>query len=277
MRINTNIVSMKALQSLHQNERHMNTAMERLATGKRINSAADDAAGLAIVIRMHARERGMRVAIRNNEDTISMLQTAESSLHTITNILFRMRDLAVQAANGTNSSSDQNNLDKEFQQLVQQIGYIEDTTTFNTIPLFDNNRTHTIPMDDLGHNVEFPFSPVTDFQSNQQQNNSPSTNNIKISTTPDANAAIAKVDTIIDNVSLHRADLGAMINRLQFNIDNLNNQAINLAESASRIEDADIAQEMSEFVKYKLLTEVALSMVSQANQIPQMIAKLLQQ
>lgn len=275
MRINTNISSMKALQSLYKNEQHMNKAMERLSTGKRINSAADDAAGLAIVTRMRARESGMRVAVRNNEDTISMFRTAESSLQTMTNILIRMRDLSVQSANGTNSTENREMLDQEFQRLAEQIGYMQDTAEFNDNPLFAGNRRLIIPMDDLGHTIEFSFPSINEFQSNQNQNNPAPTNNMKISTTQGANQAIAKIDTIMQNVSLHRSDLGSMINRLQLNIENLNNQAINMADSASRIEDADMAKEMSEFVKYKLLTEVSLSMVSQTNQIPQMLVKLL--
>ncbi|PGK37965.1 flagellin [Bacillus anthracis] len=268
MRISTNILSMKALQSLHTNERQMNTAMEHLSTGKKLNNASDNPANIAIVTRMHARVSGMRVSIRNSEDAISMLQTAEAALQTVTNILIHMRNLAVQSANGTNSNENRNLLDKEFQQLVKQIGYIGETTTFNSLSVFDG-QSRNIPLNDLGHTIDISIKENNIFLP-------PKRNDIKISTKQEAETAIAKIEVALQNVSLHRADLGSMINRLQFNIENLNSQSISLTDAASRMEDADMAQEMSEFVKYKLLTEVALSMISQANQIPQMILKLLQ-
>ncbi|AIY73129.1 TPA: flagellin [Bacillus tropicus] len=265
MRIGTNVLSINARLALYENEKHMNVAMERLSTGKRLNHASDDPANIAIVTRMHASANGMRISIRNNEDTISMLRTAEAALQTVTNILQRMRDLAVQSATGTNSDENRNLLDKEFQALAEQSDYINKVTEFNDIPQFDeegrpiilNNTNHTI----RSTKQDPPLSKQKD---------------IKISTEQEAKAAINKIENALHNVLLHRADLGAMINRLHFNIENLNSQSIALTDAASQIEDADMAQEMSSFIKYKLLTEVALSMVSQANQIPQMVYKLLQ-
>ncbi|TPV46557.1 flagellin N-terminal helical domain-containing protein [Bacillus dicomae] len=266
MRIGTNVLSMNARQSLYENEKRMNVAMEHLATGKKLNNASDNPANIAIVTRMHARASGMRVAIRNNEDAISMLRTAEAALQTVMNILQRMRDLAVQSANGTNSNKNRDSLNKEFQSLTEQIGYIGETTEFNDLSVFDG-QNRPVTLDDIGHTVNvtkhIPPSPT-------QQHD------IKISTEQEARAAIRKIEEALQNVSLHRADLGSMMNRLQFNIENLNSQSMALTDAASRIEDADMAQEMSDFLKFKLLTEVALSMVSQANQIPQMVSKLLQ-
>ncbi|MEI5932851.1 flagellin [Bacillus albus] len=267
MRIGTNVLSMNARQSLYENEKRMNVAMEHLATGKKLNHASDNPANVAIVTRMHARASGMRVAIRNNEDALSMLRTAEAALQTVTNILQRMRDLAVQSANVTNSNKNRDSLNKEFQSLTEQIGYIGETTAFNDLSVFDG-QNRPVTLDDIGHTVNItkhiPPSP------------SPTQHDIKISTEQEARAAIRKIEEALQNVSLHRADLGAMINRLQFNIENLNSQSMVLTDAASQIEDADMAQEMSDFLKFKLLTEVALSMVSQANQIPQMVSKLLQ-
>lgn len=267
MRIGTNVLSMNARQSLYENEKRMNVAMEHLATGKKLNHASDNPANVAIVTRMHARASGMRVAIRNNEDALSMLRTAEAALQTVTNILQRMRDLAVQSANDTNSNKNRDSLNKEFQSLTEQIGYIGETTAFNDLSVFDG-QNRPVTLDDIGHTVNItkhiPPSP------------SPTQHDIKISTEQEARAAIRKIEEALQNVSLHRADLGAMINRLQFNIENLNSQSMVLTDAASQIEDADMAQEMSDFLKFKLLTEVALSMVSQANQIPQMVSKLLQ-
>lgn len=220
---------------------------------------------VAILTRMHARASGMRVAIRNNEDAISMLRKAEVALQTVTNILQRMRDLAVQSANGTNSNKNRDSLSKEFQSLTEQIGYIGEMTEFNDLSVFDG-QNRPVTLDDISHTVHISKSIPP----------SPTQHDIKISTEQEARAAILKIEDALQNVSLHRADLDSMINRLQLNIENLNSQSIALTDSASQVEDADMAQEMSDFLKFKLLTEVALSMVSQANQIPQMVSKLLQ-
>ncbi|QWG49901.1 flagellin [Bacillus mycoides] len=231
---------MNARQSLYENERLMNVAMEHLSSG-------------------------MRVAIRNNEDAISLLRTAEAALQTVTNILQRMRDLAVQSTNGTNSNKNRDVLNKEFQSLTEQIGYIGETTEFNDLSVFDG-QNRSITLDDIGHtiNIAKHIPP------------SPTQHDINISTEQEARAAIRKIEEALQNVSLHSANLGAMMNRLQCNIENLNSQSMALTDTASRIEDADMAQEMSDFLKFKLLTEVALTMVSQTNQIPQMVSKLLQ-
>ncbi|HDV8359677.1 TPA: flagellin [Bacillus cereus] len=265
MRIGTNVLSMNVRQSLYENEKRMNVATEHFATGKKLNRTSDNPANVAIVTRMHARASGIRVAIRNNEDAISMLRTAEAALQTVTNILQRMHDLAAQSANGTNSNKNRHSLNKEFQSLTEQIGYIGATTEFNDLSVFDG-QNRPVTLDDIGHTVHISKSIPP----------SPTQHDIKISTEHEARAAILKIEEALQNVSLHRADLGSMINRLQFNIENLNNQSMALTDAASRIEDADMAQEMSDFLKFKLLTEVALSMVSQANQIPQMVSKLLQ-
>ncbi len=140
MRIGTNVLSMNARQSLYENEKRMNVAMEHLATDKKLNNASDNPANVAIVTRMHARASGMRVVIHNNEDAISMLRTAEAALQTVTNILQRMRDLAVQSANGTNSNANRDSLNKEFQSLTEQIGYIGETTEFNDLSVFDGQK-----------------------------------------------------------------------------------------------------------------------------------------
>ena len=152
MRIGTNVLSMNARQSLYENEKRMNVAMENLATGKKLNNASDNPANVAIVTRMHARASGMRVAIRNNEDAISMLRTAEAALQTVTNILRRMRDLAVQSANGTNSNANHDSLNKEFQSLTEQIGYIGETTEFNDLSVFDG-QNRPVTLDDIDHTV----------------------------------------------------------------------------------------------------------------------------
>ena len=175
MRIGTNVLSMNARQSLYENEKRMNVAMENLATGKKLNNASDNPANVAIVTRMHARASGMRVAIRNNEDAISMLRTAEAALQTVTNILQRMRDLAVQSANGTNSNANHDSLNKEFQSLTEQIGYIGETTEFNDLSVFDG-QNRPVTLDDIDHTVHMtkhiplPLHNMTSrFQQNKKQ------------------------------------------------------------------------------------------------------------
>lgn len=173
MRIGTYVLSMNARQSLYENEKRMNVAMEHLATGKKLNNASDNPANIAIVTRMHARACGLRVAIRNNEDAISMLRTAEAALQTVTNILQRMRDLAVQSSNGTNANRD--SLNKEFQSLTEQISYIGETTEFNDLSVFDG-QNRPVTLDDIGHTINMtkhiplPLHNMTSrFQQNKKQ------------------------------------------------------------------------------------------------------------
>lgn len=194
MRIGTNVLSMNARQSLYENEKRMNVAMEHLATGKKLNDASDNPANVAIVTRMHARASGMRVAICNNEDAISMLRTAEAALQTVTNILQRMRDLAVQSANGINSNKNRDSLNKEFQSLTEQIGYIDETTEFNNLSVFDG-QSRPITLDDIGHKIDIA----------QHTPSSPTKHDIKLSTEQEARAAIRKIEEALQNVSLHRA------------------------------------------------------------------------
>ncbi len=160
MRIGTNVLSMNARQSLYEDEKRMNVAMEHLATGKKLNAASDNPANVAIATRMHARASGMRVAIRNNGDAISMLRTAEAALQTVTNILQRIRDLAIQSASGTNSNTNRNSLNKEFQSLTEQIGYIGETTEFNDLSVF-GGQNRPITLDDRYRETYSPFPYTT--------------------------------------------------------------------------------------------------------------------
>lgn len=199
MRIGTNVLSMNARQSLYENEKRMNVSMEHLATGKKLNTASDNPANV-VVTRMHARASGMCVAIRNNEDALSMLRTAEAALQTVTDILQRMRNLAVQSANGTNSNKNRDSLSKEFQSLTEQISYIGETTEFNDLSVFDG-QNRPVTLDDIGHTINMTKHIPP----------SPTQHDIKISTEQEARAAILKIEEALQNVSLHRADLGSMI------------------------------------------------------------------
>ncbi|TBX59258.1 flagellin [Bacillus mycoides] len=476
MRINTNINSMRTQEYMRQNQAKMSNSMDRLSSGKRINNASDDAAGLAIATRMRARENGLGVAANNTQDGMSLIRTADSAMNSVSNILLRMRDLANQSANGTNTDKNKAALDKEFTALKEQIDYISNNTEFNDKKLLDgsnksiaiqtldsddktkqidinlsNTSTIALKLDKLGINGDAPGAPIasvaqglidaakstgankgnatalsstftytgttapekeaerTDavnaFKTNfgavksamnaedvakvsaaiekfestsgsggnteanmkaigdaylaaaapiltdnvtdatnqadalinlttttgateQQRTDAVKLftdefNNVRggmsqeaatkiataidnfnkidgsgntleaaraigeafkaaTTTTPtsstagDASAAIKAIDSALETIASNRATLGATLNRLDFNVNNLKNQSASMASAASQIEDADMAKEMSEMTKFKILNEAGISMLSQANQTPQMVSKLLQ-
>ena len=261
--------------------------MNRLSSGKRINSAADDAAGLAIATRMRAKENGLGVASRNTQDGISLIRTADSALNSVSNILLRMRDLAVQSANGTNSTDDRTAIDKEFGQLINQIDYIAKNTAFNGTTLLngstDSSNTHTTTSsvaiktyDDGGAaDISITLASANAIDLGLAKAGAQPTDPIVPSKVNDTDI-IKTIDAKLKDIATSRADLGATLNRLDFNVANLNSQASSMAASASQIEDADMAKEMSEMTKFKILNEAGISMLSQANQTPQMVSKLLQ-
>lgn len=466
MRINTNINSMRTQEYMRQNQAKMSNAMDRLSSGKRINNASDDAAGLAIATRMRARESGLSVAANNTQDGMSLIRTADSALNSVSNILLRMRDIANQSANGTNTSDNQAALQKEFGELQKQIDYISSNTQFNDKNLLDgsngtiniqtldsndstkqigiqlsNVSTNSLGIDNLNigksktsqqtlDNVTKTFNTLNstltgadqltdanvadrvseakeafekiqgtlnhaDLQKMQQAfknydnaktldkvataeaiksaftevsgnievtkisksaleeiktsisntknandtNHSEKVNkaveafgklrgyltddqaktiqdkindynddkknddatkkaaaaqeiekafaalepNIKVASNADESTAAANplsavkaIDEALKRIADDRANLGATLNRLDFNVNNLKSQSSSMASAASQIEDADMAKEMSEMTKFKILNEAGISMLSQANQTPQMVSKLLQ-
>ncbi|QWH03793.1 flagellin [Bacillus mycoides] len=470
MRINTNINSMRTQEYMRQNQAKMSNSMDRLSSGKRINNASDDAAGLAIATRMRARENGLGVAANNTQDGISLIRTADSAMNSVSNILLRMRDLANQSANGTNTDKNKAALDKEFTALKEQIDYISNNTEFNdkklldgsnksiAIQTLDSNDTNkqiqiqlantssiSLKIDQLSINgaasgkplvgadtgainlakttaaalatftdagIDEPakklnrdtkfdefntqFKLVKDsmdasdvakiqtaidkFQKSDNSGNNAATlkeignayadalknaapfstddvsdvngtaaalsdltsatgatpelrtaavknftddfNAIKAglnkddvekitaaidkfnkfdgsgnsleaaraigdafkaattanptATSGNASTAIEAIDAALETIASNRATLGATLNRLDFNVNNLKSQASSMASAASQVEDADMAKEMSEMTKFKILNEAGISMLSQANQTPQMVSKLLQ-
>ncbi|MGH1039559.1 flagellin [Bacillus wiedmannii] len=283
MRINTNINSMRTQEYMRQNQAKMSNAMDRLSSGKRINNASDDAAGLAIATRMKAREGGLNVAGRNTQDGISLIRTADSALNSVSNILLRMRDLANQSANGTNTKGNQASLQKEFDQLKQQIDYIAENTQFNDQQLLnDDNKAINIQTLDTGSDTQIGITlksvKTDDLQLGSSvtigdENDAASTD---AASPTEAQAAINAIDAAITTIAGQRATLGATLNRFEFNANNLKSQETSMADAASQIEDADMAKEMSEMTKFKILNEAGISMLSQANQTPQMVSKLLQ-
>ncbi|EJS65474.1 hypothetical protein ICW_04125 [Bacillus wiedmannii] len=438
MRINTNINSLRTQEYMRQNQAKMSNSMDRLSSGKRINNASDDAAGLAIATRMRARESGLNVAANNTQDGMSLIRTADSALNSVSNILLRMRDIANQSANGTNTDKNQAALQKEFGELQKQITYIADNTQFNDKNLLKNDQTINIQtldssdkskqigvslkgitLDKLGiantaigtdnsadvnfkaakaaidkldgttatgdalkadveaakeafakasdlfdkktaGEIEFAFdefaktatpakaqaifaafdgkntitqqnladakkditalaTAITDPTARNTAVDQAATSFEKVkdlyseqdvakmqaafetynksakgeddakevakaftgmtpatTTKADALAAVDKIDEALKMVADNRATLGATLNRLDFNVNNLKSQSSSMASAASQIEDADMAKEMSEMTKFKILNEAGISMLSQANQTPQMVSKLLQ-
>ncbi|HGG0584890.1 MULTISPECIES: flagellin [Bacillus] len=381
MRINTNINSMRTQEYMRQNQAKMSNAMDRLSSGKRINNASDDAAGLAIATRMRARESGLGVAANNTQDGMSLIRTADSAMNSVSNILLRMRDLANQSANGTNTDDNQKALDKEFSALKEQIDYISKNTEFNDKKLL-NGENKTIAIQTLDNadttkqiNINLADSSTKALKIDEitiSGLSTTETTKVKLTdddikavqadittakeafskltapTTPgtgstageiknavdafkgayekvkplmskaqteavdnaiaeyakdttldkakaigtafvapkvgdeiekgvqNASGAIKAIDSALESIASNRATLGATLNRLDFNVNNLKSQSSSMAAAASQIEDADMAKEMSEMTKFKILNEAGISMLSQANQTPQMVSKLLQ-
>ena len=248
--INTNIKSLISQNALTRNGRDVANAMQQLSTGKRINSAADDAAGLAISNKMTSQIRGLNQAVRNANDGISMLQTAEGATQEITNMLQRMRELAVQAANDTYSDTDRDALDKERVELEEEITRIAKNTKWNNMAFLDN----------AGVTKSFQVGIA---------NNEDSTIAVEFVDLTASGLDIADVDDF-------RADVGAKINRLNFAIDNLTNISINTSASRSRIEDADFAKASSELARTQIIQQAATAVLAQANTDQQSVLKLLQ-
>lgn len=367
MRINTNINSLRTQEYMRQNQSKMSNSMDRLSSGKRINNASDDAAGLAIATRMRARESGLNVAANNTQDGMSLIRTADSAMHSVSNILLRMRDIANQSANGTNTDSNKSALQKEFDELQKQITYIADNTQFNDKNLLKEDsevKIQTLDSSSSEQQIGINLKAVTLEKlgidkisigvagaaggaapaAKIEQKDIDAVNNgiagltkdskdadvtaikeafakikgsmdpteataiddalkafkegaatddtvkdikdaLKGATLPKATDAAEKdnaleavkaIDKALTTVADNRATLGATLNRLDFNVNNLKSQSSSMASAASQIEDADMAKEMSEMTKFKILNEAGISMLSQANQTPQMVSKLLQ-
>ncbi|WP_430476772.1 flagellin [Bacillus cereus] len=276
MRINTNINSMRTQEYMRQNQDKMNTAMNRLSSGKSINSAADDAAGLAIATRMRAKEGGLNVGARNTQDAMSALRTGDAALGSVSNILLRMRDLATQAANGTNNDNDIASMNKEYQALGAEIDHIADKTNFNGIKFLSTDKNGTA---DIKVQLSDTSGDTMTIESLDAKKITTGTLEVGTGKALDASKAsgeITALDTAIQKIADQRATFGSQLNRLDHNLNNVTSQSTNMAAAASQIEDADMAKEMSEMTKFKILNEAGISMLSQANQTPQMVSKLLQ-
>ncbi|MDG1079730.1 MAG: flagellin [Porticoccaceae bacterium] len=279
--INTNVGATITQNALAKNDRLMGQAMERLSTGKRINSASDDAAGLAISARMTAQIKGLDQAARNGNDAIAMIQTADGASIEVANMLQRMRELAIQSITETNTATDRSNLSVEFVALQSEISRISTTTQWNGETILDgsagtlangvvsyqvgSNADQTIDVD-LGN-----WAPTggdvfsTDI----------SANGIGLDTPEDRAAALATIDTAINGINTQRASYGATMNRLEYVVDNLANVSQNAAASRSRVEDADYAIETTELARTQIIQQAGTAMLAQANQSAQSVLQLL--
>lgn len=267
--INTNVPSLTAQRNLNSTQGSMQTALERLSSGLRINSAKDDAAGLAIAERMNGQVRGMNVAIRNANDAISMAQVAEGGMDEIGNMLQRMRELAVQSSNGTNSTGDRANLNAEFGALVSGIGRISDVTQFNGVAVIGGGAdTFTFQ---VGANSGETMGVVTTAMDDAALGISALT----IANAAGADAALTALDTAIDTVTTGRANLGAAQSQFGSAINNLQVGMENQAAARGRIVDADFAVETANMTRAQILQQAGTAMVAQANASPQGVLSLL--
>ena len=273
LRINNNIAAFNAYRNLSVTDGQMSKSLEKLSSGFRINRAADDAAGLAISEGLRAQIGGLKVAVRNAQDGISVVQTAEGALTETHSILQRMRDLAVQASNdGAQNAASKGAADAEFQQLASELDDIANKTTFNGTNLLDGTFNKDFQ---VGAQAGETLNITIDNGSGGSLDSA----GLGVSgqdLTTGASAAITAVDTAIAAVSDTRAALGASQNRLEHKINNLNVTVENLNASESRIRDTDMAQEMVAFTRSQLLSQAGTAMLAQANQAPQSVLKLLQ-
>jgi flagellin len=283
LRINNNIAAFNAYRNLSVTDGQMSKSLEKLSSGYRINRAADDAAGLAISEGLRSQIGGLKVAVRNAQDGISVVQTAEGALNESQAILQRMRDLAVQAANGgSQDTTAQAAADTEFQQLNKELDRIAGTTTFNGNKLLDANFNGSFQVDSstaTGSVIQVDITSsgvLSGLTITGLDSTGLATGAADLTSTANAVSAIGTLDTALKDVSTVRAKLGAYQNRFEHTINNLNVAVENLSASESRIRDVDMASEMVNFTKSQILTQAGTAMLAQANQAPQSVLKLLQ-
>lgn len=303
--VNTNISASLAQASLAKNERALSKAMEQLSTGKKINTAADDAAGLAISTRMSSQIVGLEQSIQNASDAISMIQTAESALDEMTNMLLRMRELALQASNGTGSVADRDYLQDEFSRLKAEIDRIADNTEWNGRAVLNGNAggtgVNSVSFQvggNAGQTISVDFADMRGGGFALSTSGGPTAASGGTALSPsdaalsglypvsisgattvlaqqNASAAMTGIDLAIENVSNQRASFGAAVNQLTHSIDNLTQVSINAESTRSRIMDTDYAKSTSELAKAQIIQQAGTAMLAQANQLPASVLDLL--
>ncbi len=284
--VNTNVNASVAQNALVRNERNMNTAMERLSTGQRINSASDDAAGLAIGSRMTSQIRGLETGIRNANDAISMINTADGALIEVTNMLQRMRELALQSANGTTTSADRNYLSSEYANLLAEIDRIAENTQWNGKTILNHTTTASSNFkyqvcSNGGQTIAVDFGDMTNsgsgvFAALATGSHATIVAATAASALTTGSSAVGLIDTAITSVNSQRATFGAAMNQLTYAVDNLSNVKVNSEAARSRVLDTDYAQETSELARTQIIQQAGTAMLAQANQLPQTVLSLLQ-
>jgi len=266
--INTNVSALSAQNALRTNARSMSANMEQLSTGSRINSAKDDAAGLAIGQNMTSQIRGLNMAVRNINDGVNMMQTAEGAMIEQSNMLQRMRELAVQASNGTVSDTQRSYLNTEFQALTTQIGSIASQSTWNGTNLMNTTSTFSFQAGaSSGQTINVVISSMGTA--------SLGVSTASISTATIAATTIATLDTALNSINSQRATIGAGINQMTYAADNMSNIAANTTASRSTVMDTDYATASTNLAKNQIIQQAATAMLAQANQQPQSVLSLL--
>lgn len=275
--IASNISALRAQNASNTAQMGLQQAMERLSSGKRINSAKDDAAGLAISTKMTSEIKGLGAAMRNANDGISVTQVAEGALGQVGNILQRMRELAVQASSGTVSDTDRTGIQAEVSQLVSQIGNIASRTTFNGISLMDGSAT--LASGGTGTKITIQTGnnsgETVDVDIKSADTTTLGIASLDVSTQSGADGALATLETALDSVSSGRATLGGIQSRLQATVENLTSTVTNLTDARSRIEDADFSAESTALAKNQILSQASTAMLAQANQSQKDVLSLL--
>ncbi|MDA9721701.1 flagellin [Luminiphilus sp.] len=289
--VNTNIGASLAQAALVKNQRSLDTAMEQLSTGSKINSAADDAAGLAINTRLTSQIMGLNMAVSNANDAINMVNTAEGALVEMENMLQRMRELALQASNGTTDVNDRTYLDSEYKALYAEIDRIADNTEWNGRTILDNsadgNASGFVEFQvgmDTGQVITVDFGNFTNVSGSGTfasfVSAGATAGTISATTTSQAqlkaSAAIGAIDTALDAISNQRATLGGVANRLTHSVDNLTNISVNASASRSAIVDTDYAAATTDLARASIIAQAGTAMLAQANQLPQTVLALLQ-
>jgi flagellin len=269
--VNTNIASLNAQRNLVGTNRSLNISLQRLSSGLRINSAKDDAAGLALSDKMTAQIRGLNQAVRNANDGISMAQTAEGALQESTNLLQRMRELAVQAANGTYGTSERASLNDEFAQLQSEITRIATSTTFNGTAVLNGGVSGIVFQ--VGPDANQTISLAV---SGTMTAGGLSVNALSVTTMSAAVAALSAIDTALGTIDTFRGKLGAIQSRLESTVSNLMNISENVSAARSQITDADFAAETANLTRAQILQQSGIAMLAQANYLPQAALTLLQ-
>ena len=273
--INSNINSLVAQQSSVVNTRAMAKTMEQLSTGKRINGAADDAAGMAIANKMTAQIRGLNQAVRNANDGVSMIQVAEGATNEVTNMLQRMRELSVQGSNNTNNDNDLKAIKAEYRELSKEIVRISNNTEWNTKKVANSAAVSTVFQvgANSGQTITVVFKDIMALSGLTAVGSAADTGSAG-SVTLTA-ASITNLSTALDAIDAYRGNLGATINRLTYAADNLTNVSTNTAASRSRIQDTDYAKATTELARTQIIQQAATAMLAQANQAPQQVLSLL--